>query len=137
MGEGVEGRLFVVVVVVVVRVLVWMLWMWVGEGLWGLLGIGGLLRLLLLIRRRPWFVCECVGSIGLEVFVVEKIARSRCVRCRKVDDDGLMLNARAQKVPGIMKSSSASASAARASSSMVSQHHHCDHLPRNINLNRS
>lgn len=38
--------------------------------------------------------------------------------CRKVDDDGLMLNARGQKVPGIMKSSSASV--VRAPSSRVS-----------------
>ena len=51
LGEGVGGRLFVVVVLV----LVWML-MLVGEGLWGLWGIGGLLRLLLLSRRRPLFV---------------------------------------------------------------------------------
>ena len=114
--EGVEGHLFVVVVLMLV--LVWMLWMWVGEGLWGLWGIGGLLRLLLLIRRRPWFVCEVVRVYGWEVVVVVKMSRSSCVLGRKVDDDGLMLNARGQKVPGIMKSSSASA--APASSSRVS-----------------
>jgi hypothetical protein len=39
---------------VVVVVLVWMCWwLLVGEDLWGLWGIGGLLRLLLLSRKRP------------------------------------------------------------------------------------
>ncbi len=52
LGEGVEERLFVVVVVCV---LVWMSLL-VGEDLWGLWGIGGLLRLPLLSRRRPLFV---------------------------------------------------------------------------------
>jgi hypothetical protein len=76
--------------------LVWSL-MLVGADLWGLLGIGGLLRRLLLIRRRPWFVCESVRVDGLEVAVAVQMlmARLRCVVCRKVDDDGrLMLNAR-------------------------------------------
>ena len=41
-------------------------------------------------------ISECVGSGRLEVFVVEGTSQSRCVLCRKVDDDddGLMLNAR-------------------------------------------
>ena len=65
-------------------------------------------------------ICECIGRTWLEVFVVEKMLRWRCVLCRKVDDDGLMLNARGQKVPGIVKSSSASVARARASSSRVS-----------------
>ena len=133
LGEGAERRLFVVVVLV----LVWMLLLLrVGEGLWSLWGTGGLLRLLLLSRRRPWFV-NVVGVVGWRYFVVEKTSGSSCVLCRKVDGDGLMLNARPKSSGNHEVILGFCCCCLSFKLKGQRQHHPCEHLPQDIDLNCS
>jgi hypothetical protein len=115
-----------------------------GEDLLGLWGIGGLLRLLLLSRRRPWY--GYVWSVVIRLFfdVIKLLWSSRRVITNGLQERWCSMHAHVpKKLPKIMKSSSAFAQftlAITQSSSMdiaTTHHLHADKLTYMIGSNCS